>query len=147
MSNIRWDLFDLAVSSAQRVVPDEDVSRDAALQALIELGDTATGALAVIRARSRAKDAARALSRRPPVYNEDMDLHAAGDSVVDQADANLRTEKLERAIGSGPAHLLRLKAAGYSNREIAEANGLSEETVRLRVSAAELARDIQSDKE
>lgn len=143
MTSIRWDLFDLAVSTAQRVISDEDAARDVALQALTELGETATAGLVVVCARRRAKDAARAFGRRPPVYNEDMDLHAAPDSVVEQAVATEAEEKLAEAIGQDLALLLRSKIAGYTNAEIAAVLKCSEEKVRLAVAAAEFERDLK----
>lgn len=140
---MRWDLFDLAVSTARRVVPDDDVARDVALKALEELGETATSALVVLRARSRAKDAARAHARRPAVYNEDMDLHASVDNVVEQASENELRERLRRHIGPVNAALLEAKAAGFTNAELAAVLLCSEEKVRLMVSAAELLRDTR----
>lgn len=136
MTSIRWDLFDLAVSTAKRVISDEDAARDAALQTLTELGETATSGLVVVCARRRAKDAARAFGSRPQVYNEDMDLHAAPDSVVEQAAASQADEKIIAAIGLGHATILKAKAAGYTNAEIAALVGCSEETIRQRVHAA-----------
>lgn len=139
---VRWDLFDLAVATASRVIPDVDAARDAALAALEELGATATHGLVVLRARSRAKDAARAHSRLPPVYNEDMDaLRQEGDPTLERAAAAEAQEQLAARIGEEAAALLILKAEGFSNAHLALLMGRSEETVRLRVAAAEQARD------
>ena len=141
MTGIRWDFFDLAVSSAQRVVPDPDVAREVALVTLHELDATATAALVVTRARSRAKDAARAHARRPPVYNEDMDaLRQEGDPTFELAAAREAQAQLTAAIGADAATLLTLKAEGFTNADIAAMIGRSEETVRLRVAKAEQAR-------
>lgn len=140
MSGIRWEFFDLAVSSAQRVVPDPDVAREVALVTLQELDATATAALVVTRARSRAKDEARAHSRRPPVYNEDMDaLRQEGDPTLELAAAREAQAQLVAALGADAAALLTLKAEGFTNADLAAWAGRSEETMRLRVAKAEQA--------
>lgn len=138
---MRWDLFDNAVKQARKYVQDEDAARDVAVQALEEVG-SAPDAYVMQCVKRRAQDAVKAYRRQPLTTGADMDLLPASDNVFEEVAEREAEAQLEAAIGTGPAHYLRAKAAGLTNAELALALGVSEETVRLRVAAAELARDI-----
>lgn len=102
--------------------------------------------------RSRAYDILR--KQKDDLLPEQEEPEQVDETTIPE-DAAIRTESIERLqqkiAGMKPIYRdpLRLLAMGYSNREIAEALGLTEETVRKRISRGRklLWKELTEDEE
>lgn len=139
---MRWDLYADAVAAALRVSHDEDIARDAALNALEECGDAPAGHI-MRRARDRAKDIIRSQRRAPPTLHLDVDLYASGENVEDDVALRQHKHQLVGAVGVFHGTIIGLVHAGYTNAEIGGMLGVSEEQARkFRKSAESAAQDF-----